>query len=55
MTRRKDSVHVRTEPEERDVAEVEQAGEPDDDVQPEREQRVEQRDEPVTEQVPFPS
>ena len=53
VTRRKDSVHVCTEPEERDVAEIEQAGEADDDVQPEREQRVDQRDQPVTEQVPF--
>ena len=55
MRRREDRVEIRAEPEERDVAEIEQAGEADDDVEPEREQRVEEREQPVPEKVPLAS
>ena len=46
-------VGVGAEAEERDVAEVEEPGEADDDVQPEREQRVDQDEEAVVEEVPL--
>ena len=47
LVRREERVRVRAEAVERDVAEVEQAGEADDDVQAEREQRVDEREEAV--------
>ena len=49
---REEGVDVRAEAEEGDVAEVEQPGEPDDHVQPEREQRVDQDEDAVVEEVP---
>ena len=48
---RHDPVEVRAESEERDIAEIEQAGEPDDDVQSERKERVNDGDQPVAEEV----
>src|SRR5690348_6448593 len=48
-----DSVEIRAEAEEGDVTEVEQPGEPDDDIQAEREQGVDDGDEPVAEEVPL--
>ena len=48
-----EGVDVGAETEEGDVAEVEQAREPDDDVQPEREQRVDQDEDAVVEEVPL--
>ena len=53
LRRRQDRVHVGTAAEEGDVAEVEQPRKADDDVQAEREQRVDQREEAIPEQVPF--
>src|SRR5436190_875353 len=50
---RHDAVEVCAEAEERDIAEIEQAGEPDDDVQSERKERVDDGDKPVAEQVSF--
>jgi len=55
VARREDPVHIRTETKEGDVAEIEQAGEADDDVQSEREQRINQRDQPIAEEVSFAS
>ena len=51
VARREIAVHVGAEPEERDVAEVEQTGEAHDHVEAEREKRVDQRDQPVTKTV----
>ena len=48
-----DPVEVGAEAEERDVTEVEQAGEPDDHIQTKREQRVDDRDQPVAVKVPL--
>jgi len=52
VLRRDERVAVRTDAEVRDVAEVEQAGEADDDVQTEPEGRVEERKQPVCERSP---
>ena len=53
LRRGEDPVEVRAEAEEGDVAEVEEAGEADDDVQAEGEQRVDEREEAVPEDVPL--
>src|SRR5438874_5069475 len=53
MTAGHDPVEVGAEAEEGDVAEVEQPGEPDDHVQPEREQSVDDGDQPVAVEVPL--
>src|ERR1700750_2816820 len=45
------AVRVRAEAEEGDVPEVEQAGEADGDVQAETEQRVEERDQAIAEEI----
>ena len=51
VLRREQRVEVRAEAEERHVAQVEQPGIADDDVQPEAEQDVDQREDPVGKQV----
>jgi hypothetical protein len=48
---RKLGIEVRAESEERDVAEVEEAGVPDDDVETKTEKRVQQRENSVAEEV----
>jgi hypothetical protein len=51
VVRGEQGVAVGADPEERDVAEVEETGEAHDDVQAEGEQRVEQGEQPVREEV----
>src|SRR5437588_11233074 len=46
-----DPVEVSAEAEEGDIAEIEQAGEADDDVEPERQQGVDEREQPVAVEV----
>jgi hypothetical protein len=46
-------IGIGAEAEERDVAQVEQPGKPDHDVQAEREQGVDEDEEPVVEEVPL--
>src|SRR4051794_29164189 len=48
---RHDPVQVRAEAEEGDITEIEQAGEPDDDVQSKRKQRVDDGNQPVAEEI----
>ena len=51
LRRGEDPVRVRAKAEEGDVAEIEEPGEPDDDVEADREQPVHERKEAVTEDV----
>ena len=53
LRRSQDRVEIRAAAEERDVAEVEKTGKPDDDVEAEGQQRVHEREQSVPEQVPF--
>ena len=48
---REERIDVRPEAEERDVSEIEQPGPPDDDVQPQREQRVDEDEDAVVVEV----
>ena len=53
LRRRQDRVHIGAAAEESDVAEVQEAREANDDVQSKREQRIDEREEAVPEQVPL--
>jgi len=53
LRRREDGIEIRADTEERDVAEIQQSGKADDDVETERKQCVDEREQSVPENVPL--